>query len=347
VALVVALLTTGVLLVLPAPHQAKAAEPSTAAGQLPDGTAYIPWIYLDANTSVGTAPSPDGATVRLLLRTGSGALTPLHQVPTNEHPQFAGFVAEGDQLVWAESTATAQGHGETRLWRANWRTGSPGQALTADTGDIVFFNSQYDLVVADGRVYWAAAGRRDEPVTEIRSMPLSGGAVTVRTLPGAYSLTAWPWLVSATGGQATPLELRNLKTDRRVRVAVSATELVSCDPTWCRALVLSATGGPARFDLERPDGSRRQRVAGPTASSSIQDVTLLNRFVVLSQATGAQGAGPGPSNQQLLTYDVKSKKTTVVANGVGVVLGRGRFLWWSTGENEALVWHALDLHTVP
>jgi hypothetical protein len=346
-ALAVALLAAGYLLALPEQTQAKAAEPSSAAGLLPDHTAYQPGIYFDANTALGTAPSPDGGAIRLLSRTGSDTPKELHRLPTNQNPQFNGFVAAGDQVVWAESTVTAQGRTETRLWKANWRTGTPAQALTADTGDIVFFNSQYDLVVADGRVYWAAAGASTEPVTEVRSVPLSGGNVTIVNLPGAYSLTAWPWLVSVAGGQATATELHNLKTDQRVRVAVASTELVSCDPTWCRALVLSTTGGPARFDLMHPDGSQRQRVAGPTASSSLQDVTLLDRFVALSQSTGAQGAGPGTNSQQLLIYDVKRKTTTVMATGVGVVLGRGGILWWSTGENAALVWHALDLHTMP
>jgi hypothetical protein len=35
-----------------------------------------------------------------------------------------------------------------------------------------------------------------------------------------------------------------------------------------------------------------------------------------------------------------------VASGVGVVQARGGVLFWSTGENAAVGWHALDLRTL-
>jgi hypothetical protein len=34
-----------------------------------------------------------------------------------------------------------------------------------------------------------------------------------------------------------------------------------------------------------------------------------------------------------------------VATGVGVVVCRGGVLWWSTGDVDDTVWHALDLRT--
>lgn len=314
-----------------------------APGQLADGTAYSPWIYLDAQTSVGTAPAPDGTADRLLLRTGGGEPRELHRVPKDRNPQWAGFAVAGDDLVWAESTAGADGKGETRLWRVNWRSAEPAVSLTADTGDIVFFNSQYDLVIAEGAVHWAAAARTETPVTELRSIPLSGGAVSVQQVPGAYAMSAWPWLVSVGSGQAGPVDMVNLKTKAQVKVPAGATELVTCSPVWCRVLVISGTGGPARIDLMRADGTDRRKVASGNASPAVMDVALVDRFEVLSvdSATGSP-----TSSQELLLYDAVGQAVVSVATGAGTILARGSMLWWSTGDNEALVWHALDLQTL-
>jgi hypothetical protein len=319
------------------------ARPSSAPARLGDGTMYSPLLYLDSGTAIGTAPSRDGAAIRLLLRVGTGEPLELRRLPTGQNPQFEGLASSGDTVVWAEATATAQGQGQTRLWYANWRTRRPAVPLTADTGDIVFFNSQYDLVVANGRVYWAAVGHTAEPSTEVRSVPLSTGPVRVRPVPGAYALSAWPWLVSAASGQAGAVDLINLDTAQRVHVPSASAELISCSPAWCRALVLSATGGPARFDLMRPDGSQRQRVAGGTASAAVQDVGLLDRFEIVSQ--GSDSAG-GTGSQHLLLYDAKERRLVLVAADAGTVLARGGMLWWSTGDNETGQWHALDLRTL-
>jgi hypothetical protein len=321
-----------------------AARPSDVPGLLSDGASYTPLVYLDQNTSIGSAPSPDRASVRILLRPGSGPPRELHRVGADQNPQFAGFTAVGDEAVWAESTADTAGHAETRLWKVNWKTAAPPVALTTDTGDAIFFNSQYDLVVAGGRVYWAAAGRSAQVVTEVRSVALTGGKVKTREVPGAFSLSAWPWLVSAGSGQAGPVDLLDLDSGRKVHVPAAQTELVTCSPAWCRVLVLSGTGGPARVDLMRPDGSDRQRVAGGQASASTADVALLDRFEVLSQ-NGATGSAT--SSQQVMLYDAAKKRTVLVSKAVGMVFARGGILSWSTGDNEALVWHALDLRTLP
>ena len=360
VGLPLALAMAVVYLCLPAPNRASSsgpvpapgpvplasawrnAIPSDARGLLPDGTVYTPQLYVDARTSVGTAPSPDRTAVRLLVRVGDGPPKELHRVPAGLNAQFNGFVADGNAVVWAESTADAKGQGGTGIYRADWRAGTPAVALTTDTGDIVFFNSQYDLALADGQVHWVSAARTDDPQTEVRSIPLAGGTVRVQRIRGAYSLSKWPWLVSAASGQGGPVDMLNPRTGAKVRVPAQSTELVGCTPTWCRALVLSATGGPARIDLMRPDGSQRQREAGGTASAAVQDVALLDRFDVLSQG---ESSGPD-ARQQLLLYDLKSRRTVIVANDVGLVQARGGVLFWSTGQGNGLVWHALDLRAL-
>jgi hypothetical protein len=184
-------------------------------------------------------------------------------------------------------------------------------------------------------VHWAGAARSADVVTEVRSVALTGGKVTVRAVPGAYSMSAWPWLVSAGSGQAGPVDLVNLDTSAKVRVPAAQAELVTCSPAWCRVLVLTGTGGPARVDLMRPDGSQRQRIAGGQASASTADVGLLDRFEVLSD-----------NDRKLQLYDAKAKRAVLVSEGVGMVFARGGVLTWSTGDNEAMVWHALDLRAL-
>jgi hypothetical protein len=346
--LVVALVAAGVFLAGSPPRRAApsaqagtvattwpGARQAAAPALLADGTTFTPLLYVDVTTAVGSAPSADKSTGRLLLRTGADQPRELHRVPADRNPQFAGLMATGDDVVWAESTADASGHAETRIMKASLKSAAPARSLTADTGDAIFFNSQYDLVVAGGRVHWAAAAQRADVVTEVRSVALTGGKVTVRTVPGAYAMSAWPWLVSAGSGQAGPVDLVNLDTGGTVRVPAAQAELVACSPAWCRVLVITGTGGPARIDLMHPDGSGRQRMAGGQASASIADVALLDRFEVLSQ-----------NDRQLQLYDAKTKRTVQVAAGVGMVFARGGVLTWSTGDNEALVWHALDLRTL-
>lgn len=312
-------------------------------GRLADGAAYTPLHHLDATTSVGTALVPGGSAVRLVLRSGDGEPRELRRLPGSANPQFGGFAAAGDDLVWAESTTAAGGQGETRLWRANWRSDSAPATLTAEVGDAVFFNSQYDLVLADGRVHWVAAGRTNTPTTEVRSVPLSGGPVTVQPFDGAYALAGWPWLTSAGGGQTGPIVLRNLADGRTMTVPAEPTELVACSPAWCRVLVIAGGTGPARIDLMRPDGTQRQKMASGLVSATVTDVAVLDRFEVLTLA-GREGSAT--SSRQLLLYDADGKGTVVVSGGAGMVLCRGGVLWWSTGDNEALAWHALDLRTL-
>jgi hypothetical protein len=373
IALVVALGAAGWLLRLPEPAGptrpgAAAAEVSLtdvwpearvvrAPARLADGRAYTPWFHLDAEVSVGTALTDDGNSVRLVVRAVGGGERELMRLPAADNPQFNGFTAAGDELVWMVSAGEVGA--KSTLHRADWRRGTPATVLAAETGDVIFFNSAYDLVIAGGRVHWATA-RADEAVTEIRSVPLAGGRVDVRRVDGAYALAAWPWLTSAGSSQSGPVELRNLDTGQRIAVPGTPTELVTCGVTWCRVLVLGATGQPARTDLMRPDGGDRMRVAGGGITSAVLDVALLDRFEVLSltgagaadgaagntDGAGADAGGAALSSLKLMLFDVRAKRLVVLATGVATVQARGPVVWWSTGDGAAVVWSALDLRTL-
>lgn len=311
------------------------AQRADIPGNLADGPIFQPGLFLDAHTAIGTAPSPDGAFLRLVLRGAEGEVRELRRLPLSANPSFDAFALSGDELVWTESAGR-----RTEIWVADPRAGKP-RRLTADTGDAVFYGSQYDLVIAASRVHWVAAGGDDE-ITEVRSVPLTGGEVTVREEPGAWSLTAWPWLTNGTADQAgTPL-LRDPTSHREMRVDTTGAELTQCSPVWCRVMVTSGQT-LARIDVMHPDGTARQRIAGGGAGAAIADVALLDRFEVLSESrpdsdlTGTVG---------LLIYDIAAGRTVELSPAATGASGRGGVVWWSTGDQDNLVWHTVDLRTV-
>jgi len=309
--------------------------PKSFPGRLPDGTSYQPRLFLTASDSVGVALTPDRSAWRVLARVG-GQVTELRRIAASEAPQFDAFGASGDTVVWAESAAKAGADVRTTLYRSNWRTGAKAVSITASTGDASFFGGAYDLVVRDGKVYWAAAGAG--ATTEIRSVALTGGTVATTKLTGTFALTAAPWAVTPGAAPGKPVQLVNLTTNQKVTVSVVATETASCGPTWCRIAVLGDGGALTRLDVVHPDGSQRRRVAGPEATPTVDQVALLDRFVPLK--TDVAGAADG-----LSLYDLDNGKTSLVAIGVGNVQAAGAILWWSTGSGDSVTWSALDLGT--
>jgi hypothetical protein len=311
----------------PAPH--------SFSGQLSDGTAYEPRLFLNANDSVGVALTADGSAWRVLTRV-NGTLSELRRVPASDAPQFDGFAASGDTVVWAESAAKAGADVRTTVYRSNWRTGAKASVVTAGIADASFFGGSYDLVVRDGRVFWAVAG--SGPVTEIRSVALNGGTVASTKLSGPFGLTTPPWAVTTGAGPGKPVDLVNLTTNQKLTVNTAPSETASCGPTWCRIAVLGG-GALVHVDLEHPDGSGRRRIAGSESTPAIDQVALLDRFVALK--TDVTGAEDG-----LSLYDIDSGKTSLVAIGVANVRAAAAALWWSTGSGGSTVWSALDLSAV-
>ncbi|HLT12053.1 MAG TPA: hypothetical protein VK028_14830 [Micromonosporaceae bacterium] len=311
-------------------------EPVTTPARLPDGSLFQPRIFLTAQSSVGLATG--GTQDRLLLRTGAGDILVIRSAPAGQLPQFGAFAADGDTLVWAESVA-GDASVATSLWRLEWRDGGSARQITTDVGETSFTGGQYDLVVHGGRLYWTAVAqtRNGEPVTEVRSVPLSGGRVDVRDVPGEYGLSAWPWLVSIGGGRGTSIELLNLVDDERIKVPTEADEITSCSPAWCRVGVLGA-GVLQELDLMRPDGSQRRSIAGPDSTPVLVDVAVLDRFVPL-----ATDRDPGSGVIDLSLYDIERGRFDLVALDVTDIQGEGSIIWWSTGAGAEQAWHALDL----
>jgi hypothetical protein len=314
-------------------------KPVDIAGRLADGTEYLPRLYLDPETSIGIAPTDDGSFLRVLIHGAGGEITEIRRVDAEGHPEFDGFVASGDTVVWAESLSLVDEPVATTIWRSNWRSRGRPSTVTTDTGSANFYGGQYDLVVRSGRVYWVALAPGDPVVTEVRSVRLAGGDPSTTRLGGEFILSTWPWAVS-NSARGTPVELVNLTTSQRVRVPTQVGEVAACGPTLCRMSVLNGDT-MVRMDLVRVDGSDRRRIAGQEATPTIADVAVLDRWIPLATDRGDGQAGVG-----LSLYDIETGKTDLVAVDAGNIQARNGMLWWSTGTDAELVWHAVDLRTL-
>jgi hypothetical protein len=313
------------------------ADRATLTGTLPDGAVFVPGHFLDARTAAGTAASPDGRSLRLVIRRADGSSRQLRKVPAKSGVAFGSYVSSDTDLVWAESTGGAAPH----LWAASLRDPrSPARRLTTDTGTAVLHDSPYDLVVNGGRVHWAAVPDGGA-VTEIRSVPVSGGPVSVRKEPGTWTLSAWPWLTDGSD-QSSVARLRNLATNGDVEVTGSGTELLTCGPAWCRVTVVG-TGGISRVDLMRHDGSARQSVAEGGTTAVGTDVAVLDRFELLFAPAAATDRD---NRAALLVHEIAAGRTVEVSPAVDGAFSRAGVLWWSTGAGDTVVWHSLDLRTV-
>jgi len=306
------------------------------SGSLADGPLFSPTLFLDAKTAIGTAPSSDARSVRLTIGNTDGSLRVLERLPSADNPVFDNFVVTGSEVLWTQSTDRAP----LQIWAADVRAGSPARQLTADTGNALFYGDQYGLVVANGRAYWTAAPDESE-VTEIRSVALSGGPVSIRVEPGEWSLSAWPWLRANAANQSGTTRLRNMDTGREVEVRFSAGELTTCSPVWCIVMVMN-DAGLIRIDLMHPDGSARRRIAGGGARAAVTDVAVLDRFEILSEA-GPTSDVNGTAG--LLVYDISTGRTVQIAAAADGAYTRNGVLWWSTGAPDDTVWHSLDLRT--
>ena len=355
--LVAGLLAVGVALALPAPQQAAApatagparfgevwpsAKVVTIASQLPDGSAFQPLLLLDAATAVGIATSPDLATSRLVIRSGNGAIRTLRPLQGQQGSTVAALTAVADQLYWLELADGGDGKRTTTLWRAGLSGVSAAASATllaTDSSDLLYYDSAYDLQVVDGTLHWAAASA--EGGGELRSVPIAGGVVNVRKLDRLFALTAWPWVTSSGGSKPGDVELLNLTSGERRTVPAGASEILTCTPVWCRVTTLVNQGQSLKFEVEHLDGRDRRAIGNTSLTPLNTDVALLDRFEVLASTSSSNASGYA---QKLWLQDLKAGRAVLLDDSVtATVSSRGSFLWWSTGNNETVSWHILDL----
>jgi hypothetical protein len=318
-----------------------AARPFTMAATFPDGSTYNPVVVLDAGTSVGFSTSADALHSALVV--ASGATNRVLQTQlVSDGGSFDGITATADRLFWMHTADDGTGHAKVSLWGAP-RSPGPARQITADVGRPVFYGSQHDMQVVDGRLYWVAARPGPGDQTELRSIALAGGPVTTRVVGGSWAMSSWPWLITAPGASGTPMQLYNLITDARTVARVPASKQVYCSPVWCRMIPGNVANG-TEVDVIRPDGSDRRRIGDPNATAIASDVALRDRFEVLLTTVSSNAV---TTVSRLTLYDITHRRGVLIEPAATNAGARGDFLWWSTGDGETLAWHGLDLRTLP
>jgi hypothetical protein len=342
-----ALLASAVLLVLPAAVKPAAPLPAAMdlawpnakhaalAATLSDGTPYEPHLFLTADTSVGTAPSRDRKSARLLERRPDGTVVVIRQVSQRGYPSFSAITAAGDTLVWVERRA----EGPVSVWTSSLRRPAP-RLLTADAGDVESDQSAYDLVIAAGQAYWTTAGAAG--ITQVRSVALTGGPVTVRAEPGDWRLSVWPYLVNGVVSSVGTTMLRDVLSGQDRPVQTTSRSITRCSPTWCEVSLVGKDGDQS-VELMRPDGSHRERIGGDDMAGAISDPVVLDRFEIMAQI----GANTQLTNHvQLMAYELATHRQVVISPDAFDIVYRAGVLWWSTGTDDNFIRHAVDLRTV-
>jgi hypothetical protein len=349
---------TAILAAGPVESSAPAADPGTLAGAwpyarafyipgaVPSGEAYQPLAIISDGVSIGTTKSGGGTAISLVQvnSTHNPATVRILQPNVNaSRVSYDAFAVTGTDTYVMRNTTGAGGIGSESLWRIH-RVGGRLALMTADAGAALFQGSVDDLQVAGAMLRWVASAPEDPSRTQLRSIPLDGGAQQVRTLPDTYVLTTYPMLYR---GELTdpphPL-LTNSLTGNVTAVESAEESGTSCDPVWC-VMQTSDDTGANTVQLCHPDGTALQRLGDGNTSLLTADPALLDRFVALTEQSPAMATMPSPT-EQLWLYDIRSRHSVEVTGAASAAFGVGGWLWWSTGDNETLTWHALDLGTL-
>ena len=273
--------------------------------------------------------------MRLLERRSDGSIGLIRRLPQREYPSFTAVTAAGDTLVWIERPA----QGPSSVWTSSLLRPA-ARMLTADAGDIESDQSAYDMVIAAGRVYWTASGMLG--ITQVRSVAVAGGPVTVRPESGDWRLAAWPYLVNGVVDTAGTTAIRDLSTGRDQSVPSIARGSSRCSPTWCQVTAMDKRGATS-VELMRPDGSDRRQIGGDDMVAAITDPVVLDRFEILAKIdTNTQLT----NHVQLIAYELATRRQVVISPDAFGVVYRAGVLWWSAGTDDDFVRHAVDLRTV-
>jgi hypothetical protein len=335
-----------------------AADPRTLTGAWPharafdipgavlSGQSYEPQAIIADGVSIGTAKSADGATISLVQVTSThipARVRVLQAGLSSSAVSYDAFAVTRTDTYVMRNTTDSDGSGVESLWRIPRTAGDP-VLMTADAGQALFQGSIDDLQVAGGMLRWVASAPEGSSLTELRSIPLAGGPIRTRMLPGQYVLSTYPMLYSGEVTGARSPKLTNSVSGKVTVVRTAQNAGTFCDPVWCM-MQGSAASGANTLALCHPDGTGRRRPGDANASLITVDPALLDRFVALTEQSQAMAATPNPT-VQLWLYDARTRRSVEVSGAASATFGVGGWLWWSTGDNETLTWHALDLTTL-
>jgi hypothetical protein len=331
---------------LPLAQRWPAAKVASFPATLANGDTYAPLLFLSPTSSVGTAMSVDLTSLRLMLRTASGDST-IQTLTGQQQPSIVGMTVSAGRLYWLETGPDINGSPHTTVWRYDPASGAL-VTLAKDGSSPMFIGSQYDTQVVGGRIYWISSdGQSSVANTQLRSVPIEpdAGAEEVRPLDAAYTMMAWPWVTTANNGTPGPVRIMNLETAASHVVAAGGTDILTCSPVWCLVTRSDPASQDVTVRVERADGTGARPLGDATMTPVCIDIGLLDRYEVLSQSVGPAAAAT--VNQRLWLDDLNSGELTLLSAAASASFGaHDGVVWWSTGDNETLTWHVLDLRTL-
>jgi hypothetical protein len=359
VALGTAVAACTVVVVMPtvARSRAPAPNPATLAGAWPtarpfdmpatvlSGQSYTPQVIVAAGVSIGTVKTPDGTGISLVEVTSTrtpATVRVLQSGLSSSKVSYDAFAVTGTDVYAMRNTTNDDGAGVESLWRIP-RAGGRPTLLLADAGGALFQGSADDLQVADGTLRWIATAPQDPSATLLDSMPLPAGPVRSRLLSDQYTLTTYPMLFTSQPRDSPAPTLTDSITGQVTAMHTTQPGTL-CDPLWCILQAADDTGANT-VQLCHPDGRECARLGDANTSLVTTDPTLSDRFVALLEQQPTMANSPNPTVQVFL-YDIGRRRTVEVTNAASATFGAGRWLWWSTGDNETLAWHALDINTL-
>jgi hypothetical protein len=316
------------------------ARPFPIPATLPGGLTYSPELILGPSLTAGLATSADQLHLSVAIARPSGPARIL-QTDVPGLASFDALTTSGGSLFWMRTHTSESGQQHTSLWTASLTGPGPPRQLAADTGTPDFGGTRYSLQAASGRLYWTGSNTGGGPATTLYSIPVTGGPVTARTIPGAWQLSAWPWLTTPPSPGSTP-ELLNAVTGQHAAVRAPKTRITVCGPAWCR-ISAGDSAQPQDTTLMHPDGSASRQIATGGTTAISDEVALEGRFEPLGGTIDPNAATPATA---LTLYDLRTGHTTMVDPAATEAQASGDYLWWSSGDNETRAWHGLDLRTL-
>jgi hypothetical protein len=189
------------------------AKPVAVSATQPDGRKFTPLLVLDRDTTLGRLTSDETVARELVLRTPTG-MRALQSGGALDTTDVVATASTSSALFWMRVTADSGGNGRYSIWSANL-DGTAVRTVTTDVGSFAPYDAEYDLQVADGRLYWVAARNPTTRAVDLRSVPITGGPVSRQPLEGGIAMSAWPWAVTASTNPGGGADLTNVVTGAR------------------------------------------------------------------------------------------------------------------------------------
>ena len=293
---------------------AAAAWPRAARADLPDLLA-TPLDFLDARTAVGTLPTRDGAYLRLVVESATGAVRELTRLPADAEPQFAAVTAAGRDLVWAQ-TADRQ---KWQIWTAPQDAPAPQQTAGAQaTAPQAATTSQQTAAAQAAASKQAAASQQ---------APASGR-------PAAPQAVAAPQQAAASQRPAVPQKTTAPQQAAAAQAAASE-QAVASQPAAAsrRPAALQQATAPQQTTAPQ-QATAPQQTTAPQGTAASQQPTALQGTAAPQQTAAPQGTAASQEAGRARRLVADAGDVLLGGGQYDLVIEAGRVYWATAAEGD-------------